>query len=388
MAETLADVKRRLGPDAVILNTRTFTRGGVLGRGREQVVEITAARETSALWYAPRAGGSARRTEAAAAVNGPGAPRPHRISPMANELTALSSQVAELNAAVTELLHGARRNNAASVPDECRGLYQELLQAQVADELAEDLVRRVHAELPGSDRADPNKVRQKLASFVESMLPVAPPALPKPEGGPAVLAFVGPTGVGKTTTVAKLAANYQLREGHRVGLITLDTCRIGAIEQLRTYADVIDVPLKVVRDPGEMDAALSDLRSCDFILVDTVGRSQNDRTGLAELGRMLQVAAPDEVHLLLAGTSAASVITRALERFASLGVNRVILTKLDEAVGFGVILNCLCSTKLQLSYVTTGQRVPNDIRRGGDAPLARWILDGIDAEPGTLAPAT
>ncbi len=370
-AEALSKIKQRLGPDAVILNTRTYSRGGVLGRGAERIVEITAARDAGALQAAPRAGGHARTSGG-----------------VADQLSSLSAQVAQLHGAVAELLGGAHREGDRSVPEACRSIYRKLIRAQVADELASDLVRRVHAELHGRDRTDPSKIRARLASFVESMLPVAPPPKPKAGGGPTVLSFVGPTGVGKTTTVAKLAANYQLRDGRRVGLITLDTSRVAAVEQLRIYADIINVPLRVVRDPDEMRAALDDLRTCDFVLIDTAGRSQNDRAGLEELRRLLQVQEPDEIHLVLAGTCAAPVIARTMERFASLGVNRVILTKLDEAVGFGVVLDCLRSTAIQLSYVTTGRRVPDDIRGGGEVPVTRWILDGLDDLAGAAAAAT
>jgi flagellar biosynthesis protein FlhF len=368
MAEVLSQVKQRLGPDAVILNTRTYSRGGVLGRGAEQVVEITAARDAGVLQAAPRAGGRSRTSGG-----------------VADQLSSLSAQVAQLNGAVAELLGGARQEGGGSVPEACRSIYQELIQAQVAEELAEDLVRRVHAELHGRDRANPNKIRARLASFVESMLPVAPPPKVRAGGGPVVLSFVGPTGVGKTTTVAKLAANYQLRDGRRVGLVTLDTSRVAAVEQLRIYADIINVPLRVVREPDEMRGALDDLRACDLVLIDTAGRSQNDRAGLEELRDLLEVAEPDEIHLVLASTCARAVIARTMERFAPLGVNRVVLTKLDEAVGFGVVLDCLRSTAIQLSYVTTGRRVPDDIRAGGDVPVTRWIFGGLEELAGTAA---
>jgi flagellar biosynthesis protein FlhF len=179
--------------------------------------------------------------------------------------------------------------------------------------------------------------------------------------------------VGKTTTIAKLAAQYGLRMQKRVGLITIDTYRIAAVDQLRTYAEILNVPLKVVLSPTELGAALEELRDCDLVLVDTAGRSQNDAIRLNELRRFLTQAKADEIHLVLSTTNSQANLVQSAERFCKLGVDRIIFTKLDEAVGFGVILNVLRRVDRKLSYLTNGQEVPEHLEVGCSIAVADLI---------------
>src|SRR5690606_6121989 len=181
------------------------------------------------------------------------------------------------------------------------------------------------------------------------------------KGRPQIVALIGPTGVGKTTTVAKLAANLKLRENQKVGLITIDTYRIAAIDQLKKYAEIINAPLSVVSHPAEIKDAIARMADHDFILIDTAGRSPRDAVKLKELRAFLEAAAPDEVHLVLSTVCGLDSLKLALERFSGVRADRLIFTKLDEAAEVGVVLNVVAETKLPLSYLTHGQDVPNDI---------------------------
>jgi flagellar biosynthesis protein FlhF len=189
-----------------------------------------------------------------------------------------------------------------------------------------------------------------------------------------VAALVGPTGVGKTTTIAKLAANFRLREERRVGLITVDMYRIAAVEQLRTYADIIDLPMEVVSTPREMRAAGDRLSGLELVLVDTAGRSPRDDVRLQELKSMLAEAQADEVHLVLSGAASARNSISIARRFADVGVTALLVTKLDEASGYGNLLSVARSSGLPLSYVTHGQDVPDDIAPADGSKLTRMIL--------------
>jgi flagellar biosynthesis protein FlhF len=150
--------------------------------------------------------------------------------------------------------------------------------------------------------------------------------------------------------------------------------RIGAVEQLKTYAQIIDVPLEIVSSPEEMRVAVLGMADRDVILVDTAGRSQRDAIKIKELKCFFDAAPPDEVHLVLSSTASEAVLTEAIERFSEIGVGRVIFTKIDEAIGFGVILTCLQKANARLSYITTGQDVPDDIEVGEGRFLAELIL--------------
>ena len=189
-----------------------------------------------------------------------------------------------------------------------------------------------------------------------------------------LVALVGPTGVGKTTTIAKLAANFRLREKRRVGLITVDTYRIAAVEQLRTYADIIDLPMEVVATPREMREAVARMADLDLILMDTAGRSPRDEVKIQELKSMLAEAAPDEVHLVLSSVASAGSLAKTAEQFAAVGTTALVLTKLDEAASLGNLLPLVRGSRLPLSYLTDGQNVPDDIAPADAGRLARLIL--------------
>ncbi len=293
-------------------------------------------------------------------------------------LSAMTRGLAELREAVSGLTYQSHEVPKPGIPTKLRDAYQQLISAQVAEELSAQLVRRIRAEQSEVHLEDPAQVRNRLARYIASMLPTAEPMKLKSGAAPTILALVGPTGVGKTTTTAKLAAQYRLRQGRRVGLITVDTYRIGAVDQLHTYADILDVPLEVVTTPAEMESALRKMDDCDVIVIDTTGMSQNDADRLQELRLLLDRAAPDEIHLVLSSTTSTAVCHKIIERFDVLGANRMIFTKLDEAVGFGVILNCMHQTASRLSYVTTGQEVPDDIEVGHGGRLANLIVQGRD----------
>ena len=376
MADALQEVKRHFGPDAVILHTRTLERSTLLGIGKHSTVEITAARSMSDLPPGLRRGtlkgtsGLTKRAEGAAASM-PKIATANRSDPNRD---ALVSEVGALRSVVNDLVRETRRTQCTSLPGRLYESYRSLVAQDVAEELAHQLVEAVRSELDESQLQDDACVRQAIARQMERLLPVSGAIHPLHRGRPTVIALVGPTGVGKTTTLAKLAANLCLREGRKVGLITIDTYRIAAVEQLKTYASIIDIPLEVVTAPAQMTDAVARLADRDVILVDTAGRSPRDVQKIGQLRDYFRVVKPDEVHLVLAGNCAADVLEETIENFRDVGVDRVLFTKLDEAVGFGVILACLQKARVRLSYVTTGQDVPDDIRVGESKDVVGLIL--------------
>ncbi len=196
-------------------------------------------------------------------------------------------------------------------------------------------------------------------------------------GARRVVALVGPTGVGKTTTVAKLAARFKLQHGLRVGLLTVDTYRIAAIEQLKTYADIIDLPLAVGGDPESARRALDELGAVDLVLVDTAGRSPKDQPKIHELGELLTRLRPDEVHLVLSASTSRRSLRATADQFAPARPDRLILTKLDEAETLGAFAAILGRSERPVSYLTTGQSVPDDIEEADRGRLARLIVGEV-----------
>jgi flagellar biosynthesis protein FlhF len=375
MAEALRKVKRHFGRDAVILTTRTFTKGGFLGLGGAACVEITAARHISDLPPVLRRGRAQERLAYADRGEGAlGKPNPAKRPEAVVSSESLLAELGALKSLVSDLVRETQRSKSAHVPEALFDTYLNLVQSEVAEAVAERLIEQVRSELPPHLLNDERAVSAKLAESLEAMLPTAGPIRLESQAGPTVIALVGPTGVGKTTTVAKLAANFCLRDRKRVGLITIDTYRIAAVEQLKTYAQIIDVPLEIVSSPEEMRVAVLGMADRDVILVDTAGRSQRDAIKIKELKCFFEAAPPDEVHLVLSSTASEAVLTEAIERFSEIGVGRVIFTKIDEAIGFGVILTCLQKANARLSYITTGQDVPDDIEVGEGRLIADLIL--------------
>ena len=252
-------------------------------------------------------------------------------------------------------------------------LLDNLIDVETPEDLARELVEQAMRSLAASDGDDSKAARTHLVAAIGRAIEVAGPILSVPRQR-RLVALVGPTGVGKTTTTAKLAAHYRLHEHRRVGLITVDTYRIAAVEQLRTYADIIDLPMEVVSTPHEMQQAISRLADLDLILMDTAGRSPRDDVQIQELKSLLDEAQPDEVHLVLTCASGAATFVSNIERFAAVGANRLILTKLDEAQCLGALLPLLRTSRLPLSYVTDGQNVPDDIEVADPVRLAQQIL--------------
>ena len=383
MAEALAQVKQAFGGDAVILNTRTVNRGGVLGVGGREHVEITAARDMSDLPPAVQRGrlrkrlGRAVEAEGAAVPVSPPKPKVPSYPP-----DAVLAEVGALKSLVSELVQESRRRHVEDVPEQLFDAYQKLIENQVAQEMAQALIDRVRRNLGEQRLDDAAAVRTELARALESMSPTSGPTRIPQSDGPTIIALIGPTGVGKTTTIAKLAANFSLVENRKVGLITIDTYRIAAVEQLKTYARIINVPLEVATSPRQLVEVVARMADRDVILIDTAGRSQRDSVKIRELQEFFIAARPHEVHLVLSSTGGEAILTETIERFGELGVDRVIFTKLDEAVGFGVVLACLHKANAALSYVTTGQDVPDDIEVGNGKSLAELILDRREPRDG------
>lgn len=323
----------------------------------------------------------------------PGRLTPTRVEPAPTTpraQAALEEELAAIRRLVGQVLQSSRRAEARAgravegeAPSVGTGpvfdLYMQLLESQTSTEVADELAGAVRDELTAAELADSGVAREAMLRHLAKRISVVrdnQPPTRTATGRPSVVALVGPTGVGKTTTVAKLAATYKLRYGRKVGLVTADTYRIAAVEQLRTYADIVGLPLKIALSPRDMAGAIESLDACDVVLVDTAGRSQHDTARLGELGEFLEAAKPDTSHLVLSLAAAESVIFAAAERFGGLRPQRLILSKLDEAVDFGVIANIARRVGLPISHVTTGQEVPDHIEPASADRLARLVLDG------------
>ncbi len=257
-------------------------------------------------------------------------------------MPGVHEQIADLQTMVKELCRRSKTSRVGDLPEELFTLFTKLIDADVGEDLAQELVERLRRESRGK-LGDSVMLQTRIAQMIEADISAAGPIAITP-GRCRVAALVGPTGVGKTTTIAKLAANYRLKEKRRVGLITVDTYRIAAVEQLRTYANIIDLPMQVVSTPKEMHEAVRQMAGMDLVLIDTAGRSPKDEIRLQELKAFISEASADEVHLVLSSVAASRTLQQTAERFAAVGATALIVTKLDEANGLG---NCTAGVAIE-----------------------------------------
>lgn len=299
---------------------------------------------------------------------------PRSTPPVAHQPAApdLAQQVLSLQTLLHQLSNRLEPERG-EIPSELFSVYARLIDAEVPEETARQLVSRLKREFPQSDWNDAAQVTSVLSSLVERDMHCSGAIRTMPHRRK-VVALVGPTGVGKTTTIAKLAANFKLRAGLRVGLVTVDTYRIAAVDQLRTYAEIIDIPMKVVTGPRDMPRVLSEMADLDLVLVDTAGRSPADELQLQELKNLLVEGPVDEVHLVLSLAASTRSLINTARQFAAVRTNSMILTKLDESPGLGQLLAALPDLPFPISYLTTGQNVPDDIEPAVAPRLARLVL--------------
>ena len=289
----------------------------------------------------------------------------------------LLAEQASTSAAAPSSTPAAQPSNAAPVVPAVPAAFEDAL-ARLAEQDVPEPLRREILDLAivraGSEDPAEEDAREAILQVLRSMLPcVVEGAEPTP-GTKRRIALVGPTGVGKTTTLAKLAASLRLERGCTVGLLAADTYRIGAVEQLRSYARMLDIPLRVIRTPDDVAPALEALDDCDVVLIDTPGRSQRDTQNISELQELLAAFAPDETHLALSAAAAPKVLREGLAAFGGIGADTLLFTKLDEAASLGPLLAIGRDAGRPIGWVTTGQGVPDDLGPARDAGLPEQLL--------------
>jgi len=348
MKEIVARVKREMGPDAMIVATRTV-RKGLLGTQ----VEVTAAldvQDLSASLPASLNGGLGAPLGsmglAPAAAPAPVVerrPDPEALS-LASELKALRDEIRPLYSAV----------HPSDVKAEMEALKNLLEQASML---------RDRFGMPD---------RQALTRLARKHRISAPSRR-------RIVALVGPTGVGKTTTVAKLAARRALLEGKQVALVTLDTYRVGGDEQIQRFAELIECPLFTVRDPSQLAETVATLAGFDYVYIDTAGRSwQAERDIRATMDALLAVR-DIEIHLALAADTRPSQVDRWFDRFGGENLSRLLFTKVDEAEWLTELVEAPARLSCPISYLTVGQRVPEDLVQATDGRLLAMACEGSSA---------
>ena len=367
--EAIALVKADFGKDAVILHTKKVRREGLLGLFGKSRVEVIAAADPSA---------SKPKEKEAVPKASTAERRPPAAQSLAADKAGPQGELAEVRRELQEIRRVLERShpNEEREPAGIERIRRHLLEQEVHPDLVGEILEGVRSRASAAELEQEDWLRaQARAQIAKEIASVDPWHMA--EGG-RVQCLVGPTGVGKTTTIAKLAANFSLLAGKRVALITVDTYRIAAVEQLKTYAEIIGVPLDVAFTPQELKEAITRRSDFDMILVDTAGRSQKHKMQMAELRAFLEVMKDPQVHLVLSATTRTRDMMDIIQRFGELPIGFLIMTKLDETSTYGSLLNACKLSGKPLSYVTNGQTVPDDIEVAEADRIAEMIL-GVSA---------
>jgi flagellar biosynthesis protein FlhF len=230
----------------------------------------------------------------------------------------------------------------------------------VADHLIRQIIKNITSEVKNLDSITKEDIKNVFSRIIEDKVSIAK-AIDRHNGKPYLVAFVGPTGVGKTTTIAKLSAKYALENKNSIALISLDCQRVGATVTLEKYAGIIGLPYKTVSSEEELRQSIKLFQNSRYIFIDTPGLAISDTEKINQLSIQLNGIAPDEIHLLLSAVTKDQDMAQLCRTYTPCKVNRLIFTKIDETFGIGNLLNLIEKRKISLSYLTNGQCIPEDI---------------------------
>lgn len=375
--EAVMMAKEEMGSNAVVLNIKTTKQRGFKRLFKKDIVEVTAALEEKTTSSIP-----VNRINVAVNENTGGNVLQEEKKPTAieekldNLQSILESRIAEKQVTTEEKEIPKKEKNANFTFIQL--IYNQLLDNEVEEKYINQIVSEIESSLKKESNLDSilASVYQKIILKIGS-----PKVIEASEKHPEINFFVGPTGVGKTTTIAKIASEFKLDRGAKVAMITSDTYRIAAVEQLRTYANILDMPLKVVYTIDELNDAMESFKDYDLVLIDTAGRSHKNKEQCMEMMHFVNDSVIPErftknVFLVVSAATKYKDLISIVDVYNEIGKYNIIFTKLDETSELGNILNIKLRTGADLSYVTSGQTVPDDISIIDAQKLAKNLLGG------------
>ncbi len=385
--------KKELGSNVVIMNVRNVKRKGILRFFLSETVEVTVALEEENERYAPVRSEEKREPVLPAGSMGyPQAREPYQnrklvvedlneekrdnafLEEKLNNLHSLLEQ--QFQKPEEERVEDEEEAPASELEKFMKLLYNTMLDNEVSEKYANQIIDEIEKSAKPNipfDYALTNIYQKMILKFGKQE------GITPPEKGPKMVFFIGPTGVGKTTTIAKIASRYIVDEKKKVALITADTYRIAAAEQLRTYAGILEVPFRIVYSREEIGEAYRDFIGYDYVFVDTSGHSyQNEEQKETMKGIVHSVdgTAEKEVFLVLSATTKYRDLLKIVDAYTEVTDYKLIFTKLDETSAYGNLLNVKLYTGAALSYVTCGQNVPDDLEDFNPQKTVKQLLGG------------
>ncbi len=380
--EAVINAKMDLGSDVYIIGRKDIKEGGFLGMFKKQFTEITVAKNediSKALSRKIKNRQEADQNEKSSKQQNPSAQEGGRVNTssisdargrMDGDINVnILSELGRIKKQLDQIMMGRSDNPSLN------RLIQLLGENDFSDDYIEGIRSTFEKDLTLEEISTPEIFSERVKNYILTSIDVSGP-IEIGSAKPEIVVLVGPTGVGKTTTIAKLAASFGVLQKKKLELITIDFYRIAAIEQLGKYAELMQLPFTPVNTREEFKIAVKN-STAELIFVDTVGRSQRNNMGLAELRSILDgVKAPMDIHLVLSATTKYRDAIDVVTRFNQLLYNKIIITKLDETNTVGSLLSALKNKKI--SYLTTGQSVPDDIEIASKEKLYEMIaLEGL-----------
>jgi flagellar biosynthesis protein FlhF len=391
--EAIMLAKNELGKDAIVMNIKTISPKGIFRLFRKSTVEVTAAVDEPQNYGDKSSIGEKANYGSNAAFSRAIAKQESDIAALTkdkNDSRAIEEKLNSLQSMLEEQLSKntrledkesdvkkeVRKEEVLSKSIACvRLIYNQLIANEVDEQFANQIVGEIEPTIKKDASID-----VILASFYQKIILKLgqTKTLEISEGKAKFVFFIGPTGVGKTTTIAKLASSLKVCKKGKVALLTSDTYRIAAVEQLRTYANILDVPIRVIYSESEMEEARQDFQSYDIVLVDTAGRSHKNREQRDNIEKLIHSIPEEEreTYLVLSATTKYKDLIKITQNYSDITNYRLIFTKLDETSSIGNIYNIKMLTNASLSYATFGQNVPDDIDKVDAQNIARQLLGG------------
>ena len=358
MNNALVQIKEELGPDAVILNSKPIKKGGIFGLFQKKHIEVIAALDENPVIKKREATEALQINRVDRAVVPP-------IKAQSDQ-TDILEEIKQLR----QLVKGKSFQSHQSFSAPFDTFYSYLLEQEVNETVAENVVMDMEKHVDNDQTCTFTHFREFLQRQLNSVIE-APLSIHQK-----VVQFVGPTGVGKTTTIAKVAAKLMLEQKRKIAFITTDTYRIAAIEQLKTYAKILDVPLEVVYTRDDYDKALELFQDFDHIFVDTAGRNYREPHYVEELKNMIKITDEREsvTFLVLSLTAKSQDNDEIYHIFKRVGINQVIFTKGDETNTYGTIVNISIGDGAKIGYISNGQNVPDDLMKATSSHMTDLIF--------------
>jgi flagellar biosynthesis protein FlhF len=366
MTTALRLIKHELGPEAMILSARSLkVENRFLGSVKPAGVEVTAATDT---YHSPASTNPVPYSDILSADRPGGRPGgPPKKTFTSSVQNRIKSPAQRRPLPSHGNRHSGRNDNTLG------DIFQHLLSQGVKRDVANDLIDLIKKEKP-TNRIDlKDKIIYKISAALERKRDMLRPAS-QTKIDPKVLAFIGPTGVGKTTTLSKLAARQVIEHNKKVALITVDSYRIAASEELKIYGKAIGIPVKTAATPSAFAEAVNAFRQHDLILVDTPGINSENHGEIEDLKSYLEVIPSIEIHLLLSAGAKEADLFNTIGRLGSVPIQHLIFTKLDESATFGNLINLLVDNQLPLSFLTTGRQVPDSIETGSVEKIVKCLF--------------